>query len=59
MSKPVYRVSDLVLAEQLQKMPRDFKFRIKGVEGLYYLYSESICADLHLYFRICKRQVFS
>ena len=50
------------------KMDRGLKFRIKEVEGLYYLCSEtkgadqlrSYCtADLRLCFRICKRPFFS
>ena len=73
MRKPVFRVnfpirSDRNQAVQPQKMARDLKFWIKKVEGLYYLCSENkgtdqLCsywaADLHLCFRICKRQVFS
>ena len=55
-------------AVQLQKMARDLKFRIRKVEGLYYLCSENKGddqlrgyreADLHLCFRICKTLVFS
>ena len=37
--------SDTKQALQLQKMARDFKFRIKQVEGLYYLSSENKGAD--------------
>ena len=46
----------------------DLKFRIKEVEGLYYLYSENKGADqlrgyreadLRLCFRICKKPVYS
>ena len=55
-------------AVQLQKMARGWKFRIKKVEGLYYLCSENKGADqlrrhreadLRLCFRICKTLVFS
>ena len=55
-------------AVQLQKMARGLKFRIKKVEGLYYLCSENKGADqlrghrkadLRLCFRICKTWVFS
>ena len=55
-------------AVQSQKMVRGLKFRIKEVEGLYYLCSENKGADqlrgyreadLHLCFRICKKPVFS
>ena len=59
-------------AVQLQKMARGMKFRIKKVEGLYYLCSENKGADqlrsnlrgyreadLHLCFRIYKMLVFS
>ena len=51
-----------------QKMARGLKFRIKKVEGLYYLCSENkgadqLCrhheADLRLCFHICKKPVFS
>ena len=42
---------------------RGLKFRIKEVEGLYYLCSENKGADgeadLRLCFRICKKPVFS
>ena len=50
-------------AVQLQKTARGLKFRIKKVEGLYYLCSENKGADqlrgdreadLRLCFRICK-----
>ena len=64
-------VSDLVqhtnLAVQLQKMAIGLKFRIKQVEGLYYLCREKkgadqlrgYCkADLRLCFRISKTLVF-
>ena len=52
---------------QSQKRARDLKFRIKEVEGLYYLCSENKGADqlrgyreadLRLCFRICKKPVF-
>ena len=55
-------------AVQVQKMARGYKFRIKKVEGLYYLLSENKGADqlrgyreadLRLCFRICKKPVFS
>ena len=51
-----------------QKMSRGWKFRIMEVEELYCLCSENKDADqlrgdheanLCLYFRICKKQVFS
>ena len=54
-------------AVQAQKTARSMKFRIKEVEGLYYLCSENKGADqlrgdreadLHLCFRICKLLVF-
>ena len=54
-------------AVQSQKMARGLKFRIKKVEGLYYLCRENKGADqLHIYFeadlrlcfRICKMLVF-
>ena len=60
--------SDTNQAVQPQKIARGLKFRIYEVEGLYYPCSEkngadrlrSYCAaDLHLYFHICKMQVFS
>ena len=41
------------------KMARGLKFRIKEVEGLYFLYSVNKGADLRLCFRICKKPVFS
>ena len=53
---------------QPHKMARGLKFRIKEVEGSYYLCSENkgaeqLCghreADLRLCFRICKKSVFS
>ena len=56
--------SDTNQAVQLQKMARGLKFRLKKVEGLYYLYSENKGtdqlrgyreADLCLCFRKCKR----
>ena len=55
-------------AVQLQKMARGLTFRIKEVEGLYYICSENKGADqlrgyreadLRLCFRICKMLVFS
>ena len=55
-------VSDLFdtnQAVQLQKMATGLKFRIKKVEGSYYLSSENKCTDLRLCFRICKTLVFS
>ena len=60
--------SDTNQAVQLQKMARGLKFRIKKVEGLYFLCSENRDADqlrgyreadLRLCFRICKMLVFS
>ena len=60
--------SDTNQAVQLQEMARGLKFRIKGVEGLYYPCSENKGADqlrgyreanLRLCFRICKMLVFS
>ena len=60
--------SDTNRAVQLQKMATGLEFRIKKVEGLYYLCSENKgadklrgCreADLRLFFRICKMLVFS
>ena len=59
--------SDTNQAVQLQKMARGLKFRIKKVEGLYYLCSENKGADqlrdyreadLRLCIRICKMLVF-
>ena len=56
--------SDINQAVQLQKMVRGWKFRIKIVEGSYYLCCENKGADqlrsyreadLHLCFRIAKR----
>ena len=55
-------------AVQSQKMARGLKFRIKKVEGMFYLCSENKGADrlrgyreadLRLCFRICKKPVFS
>ena len=55
-------------AVQSQKMARGLKFRIKEVEGLYYLCSENKGADqlrgyreagLRLCFRICKMLFFN
>ena len=60
--------SDTNQAEQLQKMTRGLKFRIKKVEGLYYLCSEKKGTEqlrgyredgLRLCFGICKMLVFS
>ena len=60
--------SDTNQAVQLQKMDRCSKFRIKKVDGLFYLCSENKGADqlrgyreadLRLCFRICKTLVFS
>ena len=71
MRKPVFGVFDQVqhkLAVQPQKMARGMKFCIKELEGLYILCSEKkgadqLCSyratDMHLPFRICKKQVFS
>ena len=71
MRKPTFLFltwSDTNQAVQLQKMARGLKFRIKKVEGLFYLCSENkgadqLCgyreADLCLCFRICKTLVFS
>ena len=59
--------SDTNQAVQLQKVARGLKFRIKIVEGLYYLCSENKGADelrgyreadLRLCFRICKNVGF-
>ena len=69
--KPVFRVSDQVRHNQAvrqQKMARSLKFRIKKVEGLFYLCSENKGddqlrgyreADLRLCFRICKKMILS
>ena len=62
--------SDTKRAVQRKKMDRALKFRIKKVEGFYYMYpcSENKGADqlhdycetdLRLCFRICKMLVFS
>ena len=60
--------SDTNRAVQPQKMARGLKFLMWEVEGLYYLCGEnkgadqlhSYCAaDMHLFFHICKKQVFS
>ena len=60
--------SDTNQAVKSQKMARSLKFRIKKVEGLYYLCSENKGADqlrdhreadLRLCFRIFKMLVFS
>ena len=66
--KPVFRSSDQVWHKPgctaSQKMARGLKFRIKKVDGLYYLCSENNVADhlqdyktadLRLCFRICKK----
>ena len=48
------------MAVQPHKMATGLKFRIKEVEGLYYLCSENNGeADLCLCFRICKKPVSS
>ena len=66
--KPVFGGSDTNRAVQPQKMAGGLKFRIKKVEGLYYLCSENKGADQlrgyreadqRLCFRICKNPVFS
>ena len=69
--KPVFGVSDQVPHKpgcQPHKMARGLKFRLKEVEGLYYLCSENNGADqlrgyreadLCLCFRIFKKPVFS
>ena len=73
MRKPTFLFptrSDTNRAGQRKKMDRALKFRIKKVEGFYYMYpcSENkgadqhrgYCeADLRLCFRICKMFVFS
>ena len=71
MRKPTFwfpTSSDTNQAVQLQKMARGWKFRIKKVEGLYYLCFENKDADqirgyreadLRLCFRICTTLVFS
>ena len=47
-------------AVQPQKIARSLKFRIYKVEGMNYIYVVNYpVADLHLYFHICKKQVFS
>ena len=60
--------SDTNRAVPPQRMAIGLKFQIKEVEGLYYLCVENKGADqllgyraaeLHLCFRICKKQVFS
>ena len=59
--------SDTNQAVQLQKVARRLKFRLKTVEGLYYLCSENKGADqlrgyreadLRICFCICKKMVF-
>ena len=69
--KSVFRVSDQSdtnRATRPHKMVRGLKFRMKEVEGLYYLCGENKGADqlrsyreadLRLCFRICKKPVFS
>ena len=71
MRKPVFGVStrsDTNRAVQSHKMATGLKFRIKELEGLYYLCSESKGADqlrgyrevdLLICFRICRKPVFS
>ena len=71
MRKPTFwfsHWSDTNQNVQLQKMARALKFRIRKVEGLYYLCSENKGtdqlrgyreADLRLCFCICKMLVFS
>ena len=71
MRKPVFGFptrSDTNQTVQPQKITKDLKFRIKEVEGLYYLCSENKGADelrghreadLRLCFRISKIPVFS
>ena len=71
MRKPMFWFptwSDTNQAMQLKKMARGLKFRIKKVEGSYYLCSENKGADqlrgnheadLRLCFRICKTLVLS
>ena len=73
MRKPVFGVSDQVQHKPsftiTEYMARDLKFRIKEEEVLYYQGSENkgadklrgnyCAADLHLCFRIYKKQVFS
>ena len=63
---PTWSVTNQVI--HLQKKARGFKFRIKKVEGLDFLYSENKGADqlrgyreadMRLCFRICKTLVFS
>ena len=65
MRKPDFGVFDQVV--QLKKMARSLKFCILEEERLYYLCSKNKGADklqgyrpadLHLCFRICKKQVF-
>ena len=60
--------SDTSLAVHAQKIARGWKFWIKKVEGLYYLFSKNKCAnqlrsyceaDLRLCFRMCEMLVFS
>ena len=60
--------SDTNQAVQPLKMPIGLEFQVKEEEGLYYLCSENIGADLlhgnhtaylRLRFFLCKKQVFS
>ena len=60
--------SNINWAMQPQNMARDLKFRIQEVDGLCHLFRENKGADqlfsysktdLQLFFRICKKQVFS
>ena len=61
--KPVFEFltrSDTNRAVLPQKMARGLKFWIQIEEGLHYPCSKNKgAADLHLYFRICKKLVFS
>ena len=61
-------MSDTNQAVQPHRMARSLKFRIKEVQGMFYLCSENKGvvqlrgyreADLRLCFRICKKPVFS
>ena len=73
LTKLVFGISDQVQHKpnsatvQPQKMVRGSKLRVEEVEGLYYLCKENKgadylsgyhAADLRLYFRIWKKQVF-
>ena len=60
--KPVNGVSDQSdtnRAVKPQNMSRYFKFQIYEEEGLYYLCSGYLEADLRLCFLVCKKPVFS